>query len=291
NISRKYESLEHILAFKKMVEDAGLKLYHCGYPDYNDLSFHLGLPDRDEKLERYREFIRNLGKADIFMTTYAWTPGGVFRTTPATVRGCRTGAFDVEEYRKKPLLRERTYTDEELWDNYKYFMDRILPVAEEAGVKMQLHPGDPPIDFNIPRIFRTTESYRRNFEICRNSLSASIRMCVGTWGEMAGPEGKGEDVVAAIRHFGKAGKISGVHFRNVSGPLPHFVETFMDNGYLDMYRVMKALVEVDFQGILAPDHVPSFTNEARLGPMGVSGAPYSIGYIRALLQAAQAEAG
>ncbi len=108
---------------------------------------------------------------------------------------------------------------------------------------------------------------------------------------MAGPDGKGEDVVGAIREFGGSGHIYEVHFRNVSSPLPRFYEAFPDSGYLNMYRVMKALREVNFSGIVVPDHVPFFTDEKRIGPVGVSGFPYTIGYMRALIERANEEAG
>ena len=99
-----------------------------------------------------------------------------------------------------------------------------------------------------------------------------------------------EDVIGAIRRFGKAGKICGVHFRNISAPLPRFHETFPDNGYLDMYEVMKTLVDVGFRGGIVPDHVPMVTGEKRLGTMGASGTAFSLGYMRALLDALRSEA-
>ena len=101
---------------------------------------------------------------------------------------------------------------------------------------------------------------------------------------MSGPEGKGEDIIGAIRYFGSRGHIFNVHFRNVSSPLPHFHETFVDNGYVDMAEVMKAFMEVGFDGTMVPDHVPGFINEKRLGHMTVSGTTYTIGYMRALLE-------
>lgn len=105
-------------------------------------------------------------------------------------------------------------SDEELWDNYIYFMKRILPVAEDSGVRLALHPNDPPVPVvnGIPQIFRSNGSFERAMEIANHSPYSGICFCVGTWGEMAGPDGKGEDILGAIRHFGKTGNIFTVHY-------------------------------------------------------------------------------
>ena len=199
------------------------------------------------------------------------------------VRGCEAREFDAAEALKNPPKFDRAYPPEEVWANYRWFMERMLPVAEEAGVLMGLHPCDPPITLGgAARIFCSVKDMERMVEVNSGSPSAGVQFCVGTFGEMAGPEGRGENIPATVRQFGD--RITGVHFRNVSGPLPKFHETFMDNGYIDMPAVMDALVEVGFDGIVVPDHVPAFAEEKRIGPMGVSGTPMCVGYIRALLK-------
>ena len=105
---------------------------------------------------------------------------------------------------------------------------------------------------------------------------------------MPGPDGKGEDIVQAIHEFGSKGHIFQVHFRNVSAPLPVFHETFPDNGYLNLYRVMKALGEVNFNGMVVPDHVPRFV----AGEGGEkAGEAFIFGYIKALIQSVDTELG
>lgn len=288
-VSKGYDSYEEIVKFRQRIEDAGLRLIHVGYSGVsNAADFHLALPGRDELIDRFQAFVRNLGKAGIGYTTYAWTPGKVFRTGTTETRGCKTDVFDETVHRQKPLVRDRDYSDEELWANYRYFMDAMLPVAQEANVKLAFHPGDPPIDFNIPRLFRSNEMCERALKMYDSPYSG-VKFCVGTWAEMPGPDGKGEDVIGAIRRYGKAGKIFGVHFRNISAPLPVFHETFPDNGYLNMYEIMKALVEVGFTGGICPDHVPVVPGEKRLSTMGASGTAFSIGYMRALLDAVKSE--
>jgi mannonate dehydratase len=105
--------------------------------------------------------------------------------------------------------------------------------------------------------------------------------CVGCW--LEGGELMGKDVIESIRYFGERDKIFKVHFRNVDQPLPHFVETFVDNGYQDMYEVAKALREVNFNGVLIPDHIPSMADDHRVG------TAYTIAYMNALVKRANEE--
>ena len=150
-------------------------------------------------------------------------------------------------------------------------------MAKAAGVSLQLHPNDPPVNHQgVARIFRDTGAFREAIDIAGGDTHAGILFCVGTWSEMPGPDGKGEDIAAAIREFGASGDIHQVHFRNTSAPLPRFHETFPDNGYVDLVEIMRALADVDFDGIVVPDHVPG---------AGPAEEAYTFGYIRALIQA------
>ena len=94
----------------------------------------------------------------------------------------------------------------------------------------------------------------------------------------------GKDVFETIRYFGERKKLFKIHFRNVDQPLPHFIETFIDDGYMKMYRVLKTMREVDFDGVLIADHIPMMSNEARLG------TAFTIGYMKALVERVNAEA-
>ena len=129
-------------------------------------------------------------------------------------------------------------------------------MAEEAGVRIGIHPDDPPqpVLAGVPRcIFSSFEGYKKALEIA-NSPNIGMCLCVGCWLE-GGPL-MGKDAVETIKYFGGRKKLFKVHFRNVSAPLPHFTETLLDDGYYDMYKVMKALVDVNFDGIAIPDHIP-----------------------------------
>jgi mannonate dehydratase len=175
-----------------------------------------------------------------------------------------------------------------MWASYRYFMDAILPVAEEAGVKLALHPDDPPLERmnGVARLFNRYEGYRRAEEIAAGSPYWGLNFCVGTWAE--GGDRMGKDVFGMIRDFGARNKILAVHFRNVSSPLPRFVETYPDDGYLDMYRVLAALREVRYAGTLMPDHIPQLAGDDGFRRAGLA---YCIAYMRALLQRANEEVG
>jgi mannonate dehydratase len=254
---------------------------------YTSPEFTLGLPGRDREIALFQRFVRDLGKAGIDATTYDWYTGGAYQTGTTPPRESRTRLFQLGEARKLPAAAGRTYSEEEMWTNYEYFIRRVLPVAEESGVRLQLHPNDPPADLQgVARIFSSLAAFRRAMAISNHSPYSGLLFCVGSWAEMLGPDGKGEDVLAAIREFGSSGHIFQVHFRNISSNMPDFHETFPDNGYLNMYRVMKALGEVRFNGMVVPDHVP-LCGDSEAGPK--AGEAYIFGYIRAMIQAAAAE--
>ena len=283
-------TVEEFVRIRRQIEDAGLKLFEIMPADkYSSPAFALGLPDRDQEIAFFQTFLRNLGKAKIDTTTYAWNTGGAYQTGTAQTRDCETRLFQLSEARKRPNAYGREYSDQELWDNYAYFLKRVLPVAEDSGVRLQLHPNDPPVTHDgVARIFRNRAAFRRAMEMAHHSPSSGLLFCVGSWAEMAGPDGKPEDVVDAIKEFGSRGHIIQVHFRNISSNLPDFSETFPDNGYLNMYKVMKALGEVRFNGMVVPDHVPR-CDGSEAGPK--AGEAFIFGYIRALIQAVNAELG
>jgi mannonate dehydratase len=254
----------------------------------------LGLPNRDAKIEEYKTHLRNLGKAGIPYTTYAHMANGIWSTEREFTRGgaparafdlakAQTGHWAGTEY-NMPLTHERVYTREEIWDNFAYFIKQVAPVAEEAGVRIGIHPDDPPVaDLGgVPRcIFSSYDGYQRALDMA-DSPNVGVCLCVGCW--LEGGELMGKSVVDTIHAFGEQKKLFKVHFRNVNQPLPHFVETFIDDGYMDMYNVLKAMREIDFDGVFIADHIPSMAGDPRVG------TAYTIGYMKALQQRVNAEA-
>jgi mannonate dehydratase len=152
-------------------------------------------------------------------------------------------------------------------------------------VRLQLHPNDPPVTHaGVARIFRDSAAFERAMDLAGHSRFSGVLFCVGCWAEMAGPQGRGEDIAAAIRSLGRRGHILQVHFRNVDRPLPDFNETFPDEGWVDMPAIVRALVEVGFSGMIVPDHVPK--------PVGSEASQqtaegYALGYIRGLIDSAR----
>lgn len=279
---------ENLAAIRDRVENAGLELFEVMRSDaYNCEPIAVGLASRDAEMKRMKQFVRDLGRAGIDTTTYAWHTGGVYATGSTTTRGCKTRLFALDEALARPNAYDRDYSDDEMWASYERFIDEMLPVAVEAGVRLQLHPNDPPVTHQgVARIFRSTEAFTRAMEYARHSDHSGVLFCVGTWGQMVGADGDGEDVAAAIRSLAAHGHIYQVHFRNVSATLPDFHETFPEDGRLNMYTIMKALVETGFDGMVVPDHVPIPQDS---DASSQTGEAFVFGYIRALLQAAETE--
>jgi len=291
SVPTKEGTFELFAAIRKRVEAAGLQVANIGNASVHNMpEVTLNLPGRDRKIAEYQQYLRDLSKAGLTYTTYAHMGNGIWSSERGAARGgapARTfdlatarGIWDGKTF-EPPLTHGRRYTPEELWDNYTYFIKKVAPVAEEAGVRIGIHPDDPPVPElgGVPRcIFGTFDGYVRALQIA-NSRNVGVCLCCGTW--MEGGSGMGRDVVGAIRAFGQMGKLWKIHFRNVTSPVPRFVETFVDEGYTDMKKVMRALVEVGFDGILIADHVPQMVGGRN------PGWAYSIGYIKALYDMAR----
>jgi mannonate dehydratase len=287
---------ENFMRLREKVEAASLKVWNIGNVNVHNMGeVVLNLPGRDQKIEEYKTYLRNLGKAGIYYSTYGPVANGIWSTARETTRGGASArGFDLakldeaagywdKKVFKGPLTHGRVYSQKEIWDNYTYFIKAVTPVAEEAGVRIGIHPTDPPVPVlgGVPRcIFGNFEGYKRAFEIA-DSPHIGMCLCCGTW--LEGGKLMGKDVLETIHYFGKQGKIFKIHFRNVNAPLPHFVETFVDDGYMDMYKVMRALREVNFSGVMIPDHIPEMIGGGR------AGTAYSIAYMKALLKRANEE--
>jgi len=285
---------ENFVRLREKVEAAELKVWNIGNLNIHNMEeVTLNLPGRDRKIEEYKTYLRNLGKAGIYYTTYAHMGNGIWSTQRENTRGgAPARGFDLAKADagywgtkvfKGPLTHGRVYSEKEIWDNYTYFIKAVAPVAEEAGVRIGIHPDDPPVPIlgGVPRcIFGNFEGYKRAFDIA-DSPNIGMCLCCGTW--LEGGKLMGKDVPETIRYFGSRGKIFKIHFRNINAPLPHFVETFVDDGYMDMYKVMRALREVKFNGVMIPDHIPEMIGGGR------AGTAYSIAYMKALLKRANEE--
>ena len=265
------------LNMRNLVESHGLKLYNVAQSGWDSIT--LGLPDRDEKIEARCTMLRSLGAAGIPTLGYNFKPIGNFRTTSTYGRGgARYSTFDYNEFMLSPPHHpDKQISEEKLWENLSYFLKRVIPVAEEAGVRMALHPDDPPIPEPLggaARIVSTLEHYQRIFDLVKSDSNGML-FCQGCVAEM------GVDVYEAIRKIGVQNKIIYVHFRNIRGTPRKFQEVFLDEGDVDMFRSMQTYREVGFQGPFMMDHTPHLPHEKAHW----AGRAFAVGYIRAMIQA------
>jgi len=257
---------------KKQVEDLGFKIFRLANNRLHNMpQVTLNLPGRDKMIDEYLEYISNLGEAGIHYSTYAHMGNGIWSDDePGIIRGGAVArSLNLQKPNRGhwraggdpfsgPLSHERKYSESELWDNYEYFIKKVVPVAESAGVYIGVHPDDPPgIELaGIPRkIFGTFEGYKRALEIA-GSPNIGACLCVGCWLEGAGSVGSTPEEF--IRYFAPRGKLFKVHMRNVTAPLCSpggFCETFPDAGYYNLINVIKALEETGFDGVIMNDHL------------------------------------
>jgi mannonate dehydratase len=283
-------SIDQLRAVQERFSRFGMQIFSGVQYAYRSLDVQLGRPGRDRDIERYCTFIRHLGRLGIPVANYDFHPGNTYTTATVERRGYLAREFNLADFRNKVERQrfERVYSADDIWANYTYFMKAVLPVAEEADVKLALHPDDPPVAMmnGVAKVLVHYDGYRRAEEIAGKSRHWGLTFCIGTWSE--GGDQMGKDVFEMIQDFGKRSKIFDVHFRNVSGPLPHFVETFPDDGYMDMYQVMKALREVRFNGTIVPDHVPQLVGDTGIRRAGTA---YCIAGMRSMLRRANEEVG
>jgi len=279
-----YVNLMHM---KNRFENFGLKLSVIeSLPPVNKIK--LGQPGRDEEIEIMKEFITNMGALGIpvlcynFMAQFNW-----FRTSTSiqTRGGALVSGYDHSQIKDAPLTEAGIVSEDQLWENLRYFLQKIVPVAEKAKVKLALHPDDPPITpiRGVSRILTNADALERAIDLVPSEYSG-ITLCQGTLATA------GEDIPSVIRRFAEKDKIFFVHFRDVRGTAEKFEETFHDDGKTDMLECMKTYYEVGFTGPARPDHVPTMEGEDNSNPgYELLGRLYGVGYIKGLMEAAAKE--
>jgi len=243
-----------------------------------------GLPGRDEEIETVCTLIENMGRLGIGVWCYEWMADfNWLRTNIAKPSrgGSLVSSFDQRLLEDAPPTPDGSLSEELLWETLEYFLRRVIPVAEKAGVQLAMHPDDPPLSpiRGVGRIMRSVENYQRLIDLVPSPVSG-ITLCQGNFGLMT------DDLPGTIRHFGSQGKVFFVHMRDVEGTPEAFHEVWHDDGPTDLAACMEAYRDVGFDGVLRPDHVPTVHGDSNAHP-GYShyGRLFAVGYLKGLREA------
>lgn len=255
-------------------------------------------PRREEQLAHVKQIIRNAGAAGIPVFGYNFSIAGVWGRVeqPVARGGARSVGYHDPEQPPIPngMVWNMVYDDElftadgskgviepfshdELWRRFDAFLQEVVPVAEEAGVRLALHPDDPPLPTlrGTPRLVYNANLYQRVLD-SYPSQANGMEFCIGTLAEMDDDN----DLYEVIDRYSKTGRICYIHFRNVRGKVPHYDEMFVDDGDVDMARALKILKQNNYDGVLIPDHTPAMACDAPWH----AGKAYALGWMRAAIQ-------
>jgi mannonate dehydratase len=280
--------VDDLLALRRRVESFGLRveaLENTPTAFYRDAI--LGGPRCAEQLEHYRATVRAIGEAGIPILGFHWMANEVWRTELARPGrgGARVTAFDRARIAEPDApTHGRTFAEDELWAAFERFLASVLPVAEEHGVRLALHPDDPPLPAlgGIPRIFSTAAGLRRALDLA-GSRALGLEFCLGTVSSM------GPGALETLASFAERGEIAYVHFRDVRGAVPAFEEVFLGEGNVDVVAAMRALAAAGFDGFVIDDHTPLLDGDPDIDPDWVKseyaylGRAHAIGYLQALV--------
>ncbi|MBT8044760.1 MAG: mannonate dehydratase [Verrucomicrobiae bacterium] len=288
-------SLESLKSLKAELADAGLVFE--AIENFDPAHWHdilLDGPRKEEQIEQLKQIIRNVGEAGIPVIGYNFSLAGVAgRIVSNEARGGAetVGMHGIDKTNTTPMPKGMVWnmiydadaepgaqpeiTHQELWRRLDYFLSELVPVAEETGVRLAAHPDDPPLKFvrKQPRLVYQPDMYQNLLDAYPSSHNA-LEFCLGTLSEMT--EG---DIYEVCDRYTKQGNVAYIHFRNVIGKVPDYTETFIDEGQIDMRRIVQILKKNNYDGVLIPDHTPQMSCEAPWH----AGMAYAMGYIKALL--------
>ncbi|MBN9303798.1 MAG: hypothetical protein BGO82_15605 [Devosia sp. 67-54] len=295
-----------VRALVEKVESYGLKFEAIeNVPTHFYHKVMLGLDGRDEQIENYQATIRAVARAGVPVLGYHFMPNSVWTTDRAaeTRGGAVARQFDmaVVEANAGNLELLRSYmpttlgrassmplfgkdgpviSEEQMWANYEYFIKAVLPVAEQEGIRLALHPDDPPVPMlgGVARLFYRPWGFKHAHELAGGSPAWALDLCLGCCSEMTG--GKA-NVTEMIEYFAPKGAIAYIHFRDVRGTVPNFTECFIGDGNYDPAEVMVLLARNGFDGFLLDDHVPKMDNDSDWNHRGRA---HAIGYMQGLIR-------
>ncbi len=284
-------SVEELTQLRKEIEDAGLVL--AAIENLDPAHWHdilLDGPQRSQQVEKVKTTVRRIGEAGIPVLGYNFSLAGVCGRVSAPLGrghaitlGMDGPAEDVpipngtiwnmiyDRYAPPGTLP--TISHQELWRRLQRFLEEIVPVAEQSGVRLAAHPDDPPMPTmrRQPRLVYQPRMYQRLIDLAA-SPSNALELCVGTLAEMTE-----DNIYDAIDQYSKQGRIAYIHLRNVVGKVPNYRETFIDEGEVDMLRILAILHRNRFDGVIIPDHTPQMTCSAPWH----AGMAHTIGYMLA----------
>ncbi|NEW80756.1 MAG: TIM barrel protein [Mariniphaga sp.] len=282
---------EALKAIQDEFREAGFELYGLEGDQFDMSPIKLGLPGRDELIEKYQQMIRNMGQLGInllcynFMAVTGWYRS---KTDVQERGGALTSGFNFKAVENDLVPEEFQISEEKVWENLFYFLDAVLPVAEANGVKMALHPDDPPISpfRGVGRILTSAAAYEK--VLAHNSSpSNGVAFCQATFKTM------GEDLKAVSAKWIKANKIFFIHLRDIAGDVNYFHETFIDNGPTPMAEMIRHYHDCGFDGIIRSDHAPAMYGETHQNFQGGISAGYdmlghifAVGYIKGICESA-----
>ena len=294
-------SYGEIEAIQRMAEEEGLEIEALENLDPSFLcDIMLDGPGKQQQAEALKGLMRTMGRLNIPLLGYDFSLAGVWgRTDGPFARGQAIVPAYIQDKLPEQLPLERgtlnnlvydpdapegtiaPISHDELWERLTYFLRELIPVAEEEGVRLAAHPDDPPVPMlrQTPRILCEPKGMQRLLDAAP-SHSNTLRLCAGTVQEM--PE---VDVYEVAERFSRQGAISYVHCRNVRGKVPHYTEVFIDEGDIDIFRLLRTLRDNGFDGAVIPDHTPQMTCNAPWH----AGMAHALGYLRAVITAVEAD--
>ena len=288
--------IELLGALKKEIKEYGLQLE--ALENFNPLHWHdvlLDGPKKNEQIESLKILLKNMGKVGIPVMGYCFSLAGVWgwergnfargnAESVALVESSRDFQEPIPDgmiwnmrYRKGEINKFVPETSEqEVWERLKFFLDKLLPVAEENNVSLAAHPNDPPLPVmrKTGRILKNPSEYEKLINI-NNNPSNKIEMCLGSIQEMSEP-----GLEKYVDKFSKEKRIGYIHFRNVKGKVPNYSETFVDEGDIDMVNIIRILKKNKYEGVIIPDHTPAMQCKAPWH----AGMAYAMGYINGLIK-------
>jgi len=283
-------------SLKKEINENGLELE--ALENINPLHWHdilLDGPKKNEQLEGLKKILQSMGKVGIPIMSYCFSIAGVWgwergnyargsAESVALIEGSRDFQEPIPDgmvmnmrYKKgEPNKFVPETSEKEVWERLEFFLEKILPVAEENNVILVAHPNDPPLPImrKTGRILKNPSEYIKLIDINKSS-SNKILMCLGSIQEMAEP-----GLESYVDKFSKEQRIGYIHFRNVKGKVPNYIEAFVDEGDIDMVNIIKILKKNNYDGVIIPDHTPALNCSAPWH----AGMAYAVGYIKGLIQ-------